>query len=189
MPVADLLIVERDRMQMRKLVAAAITTMVATTALADGIYDTTGQFSGSYLCEADASGGVAYDENLHQWVATTFRTDKNRLTVVVGQQSMGKASFLSKDELAMVYTISVGSFGEKSQACSAIGGFTPVNSGGSALVMYSSGFVSCDAAFMTYKFNFDKLRYMRIYSFGFVDGEDKGGNTPLVEIGKCGKIN
>lgn len=174
---------------MRKLVVATITTMVATTALADGIYDTTGQFSGSYLCEADASGGVAYDENLHRWVATTFRTDRIRLTVVVGQQSMGKASFLDRDELAMVYTISVGSFGEKSQACGPIGGFTPLNLGGSGSVMYSTGFVSCNAALMMYKFNFDKLRYMRIYSFGFIDGEDKSGNTPLVEIGKCGKIN
>jgi hypothetical protein len=32
------------------------------------------------------------------------------------------------------------------------------------------------------------LRYQELYGLGFIDGEDKPGNTPFLTIGKCTRL-
>ena len=143
-------------------------------------------YSGNYLCIADAAGGVRFDEASKNWVPAKF-TSGDRYILSLKAGSLEDNGF---NEISMTYFITFEPHGSnydnfmkscwtKSNALRKINPFMNFAPG---------GFVSCDLVNGDLKINFENLRFLSTYTSGFVDGYDNGGNTPFVQIGTCSKI-
>ncbi|TIP80116.1 MAG: hypothetical protein E5X63_32465 [Mesorhizobium sp.] len=88
----------------------------------------------------------------------------------------------------MQYQVSVRPFGEAMGNCASRTD-TWESLEPALLSIFPSGRVQCSARLTDYDFNFEALRYLRVYPLGFVDGVDEAGNTPFIEIGTCSRID
>lgn len=147
-----------------------------------GWYDSTGKFAGEYLCVATAAGGISFDDVSKTWRGTMFAIDKERLIVrvtLVGK--MQKSPYPgAPNETAMGYKVEVAEPGNKSTV-------NCLDAEGSTVSISQNGYLSC-SDFEEFKFNFENLRYMSIYSFGFINGENDNSDTPHITIGECSRF-
>lgn len=172
---------------MNKYVASALLflqLLMPTTLVAQNEKD----YSGTYLCISDTAGGIRFDDVSKKWVSAKFTSgDRYILTTT--------SSGLVKDEVfqqpTMTYHVTWEPHGANYDAfmkgcwtqADQLKKINPYMSFG------GNGSITCNLAGGELKINLQKLRYLQSYTFGFVDGIDDGGNTPLVEIGNCTKIN
>jgi hypothetical protein len=139
---------------------------------------------GSYFCNDEIVAGLSYNANLGKWQSTTFKPESKfilRLKFVQSRtEILGGAGGMSFafDE----YVVSITEAGKEFAA--------PCGRRGEKTANLHDGFLACDAADLhSYRFNFTKNRFLRIYSEGFVTGKDSNDDTPAVAGGTCTKID
>jgi hypothetical protein len=123
-----------------------------------------------YLCIADKATGFHWTGS--EWAQTTFKVDKGKYIIAdldlsertdkhpIGVTILGKAHW---DYLCSVNFI------------------TPVT------LLCSSDLLN-DYYPISMRVNLETLRYIKISSEGYEDGEDNNNYTPNIEIGRCSKI-
>lgn len=147
-----------------------------------GTYDTNGSFAGSYLCIPDASGGVFFNGEYNRWEGGVFNTQNKKIIISVTaiSQITAKDWTNTVDETAMSYAIRVTEFGDTSSDCNKI----PRE----PLTIAVNGFFSCKNSGFEYLVNLGTLRFMEIYTLGYVGGEDNPKLKPGITVGKCTKF-
>jgi hypothetical protein len=174
---------------MMKLILQVALVVASTRAAADEspVFDLAGQFAGSYLCIGDASGGVRFDPSSKSWVAALFNAAPTKFVITVKPNELGEAYF-SNQQPAMRYDVSLKNLGEsEADTCRGLTDYT--TKAERTIAVFREGTFQCTAMLAEYRFNLVAMRYMRAYRLGFIDGVDAQGNTPLVEIGRCSKID
>lgn len=168
----------------------AISTLLAVQLIAPNMTfaQSNKDYSGTYLCIADASGGIRYDDASNQWVGTRFNTDKRYILTA-------KANGLVNDPIfdlpKMTYIITWKQHGanwdEFMSGCWTVSDeLRKINPMSSYL---DFGSLNCRAYGGPLTVNFNNLRFMSTYLYGFVDGMDNNENTPFIHVGKCTKID
>lgn len=145
-------------------------------------------YSGTYLCISDAVGGIRFDDVYKKWVTAKFTSgDRYILTT----KSSGLVTDKVFQELTMTYHVTWEPHGANYNAFTkgCLTQTDQLKKINPYMNFGHDGFITCNIIGGELKINLKKLRYLRSYTFGFVDGIDDGGNTPLVEIGNCTKIN
>lgn len=159
------------------------------SAVAGEVYDTSGMYAGSYLCIADASGGVAYEVPTGRWVGAVFNVDDSRFVLKVEPLAIDTVKFLGAPEKAQSYRVAVAPFGGAARVChSQTVDLTSIDDKNEPTYMWAGGSFVCTSVLSEYRFNLSKLRFSKIYSIGYVNGEDNRENTPSIQIGRCTKI-
>lgn len=175
---------------MTKWIILAVLSLAPSTVSAgeSSAFDATGDLAGSYLCLGDVSGGVMFDAPSKSWTGTVFNAAVTKFVLKIKPTVLGTAYFASSPEIAMRYDITIKHFGGTGvERCSQLSDYTTQSDW--TIAAFSGGAFECTALLEDYRFNLTSLRYMRAYRLGFIDGVDAQGNTPLVEIGRCSKID
>ena len=121
----------------------------------------------AYICMPSAKTGFYFNSSTKSWEQTRFKT---------GEQK----KILKKNSGKWEWQV----FGEKF-------GFSDCSNGGeseSQEGFNSSGYIFCEVLGGHMKMNKNSLRYIETYEIGFIDGQDKADNTPLIEIGTCSSL-
>ncbi len=148
-------------------------------------YDDTGKFAGSYLCLAEVSGGVAYDDTSKKWTGTPFRAD-GKYIVKVENIGTKQLKLEVHDEVVALYSIKVSKFGESVRdldQCIGLG-----KKRDEPFPFTKEGRFRCATLGTDWTVNLAAGRYLKAYLWGFTGGEDNNDNTPFVEIGLCSKL-
>jgi hypothetical protein len=168
-------------------------------------YEDTGKFAGNYLCLPTASGGIKWFDDRKQWGGVAFKSDGNRVVIKVmrastnpelGIDAAGRKEWKSFgfNISAITYLLNVKTFG-KDDEVSCWGPrdrYQPSDlTGYNHVLMSPEGQFRCDAYGWNAYFivNLSTRRYFQVYTAGFIDGRDVGGNTPSIQAGKCEKID
>jgi hypothetical protein len=93
-----------------------------------------------------------------------------------------------KDQLGLDVTVDDYELSYASQAQSAFNGECGPNEGGRFSIYSYTSTVTCLQNFEEIKINLEKLRFLSVYLYGYVDGQDNNDNTPFVKAGPCVKI-
>lgn len=119
------------------------------------------------LCVGELSTGFRLDGK--NWTIAKFNTDKDRYVVkpVKLKDYSGSPVNYEVTQLGEQYAI---------HEC-----FRAEGNAGIEMV--------CGGLGMGFIVNFKTLRYQETYGIGYLDGEDKPGNTPAISIGKCSPLN
>lgn len=176
-------------------IAISLQMSVAIAQSNDGPkFDDTGKYAGNYLCVPLASGGVRWNETAKEWQGAAFKVppDGQFLFQIILSKRMEWKSF-GFSVVGVTYQANVGPLGGHAVGCwGEREGYQPAE-----LVGYGHILMSPDGNFRCnthggldyYDFNLTTLRYQRNYHPGFVDGGDSNENTPLVEVGKCARMD
>src|SRR5262245_40293179 len=117
----------------------------------------------SYLCIADQTTGFIYDKNLKSWKQTTFKAGDRYLLTRASKQG----SWILKK------------FGEQ-HAMAECGQFN------------TAGNLLCGDGGADFRMNRDNLRFLYVFPHGYWFNKnpkvDEDGDTPYIEIGKCGGL-
>lgn len=188
-------------------IAIALQASVAAAQPSDGRkLDDTGKYAGNYLCVPLASGGVRWDQAAEEWRGTAFKVpsdgqfvfeiqvlDKNMEWESLGRSMVGRR-YPGPSEVGTAYHANVRPLGGAVDECWGEGGFYRRAQWAN---VYYLIFMSPDGRFRCkthegltqYDFNLTTLRYQSVYRAGFIDGEDTGGNTPALDVGKCTQMH
>lgn len=150
--------------------------------------EVTTEFAGTYFCTADAVGGVRYNEIAGDWVSTKFEA-VSKYILNISNNSEILDEFNGK--VRMTYFIEFSEHGSGSDLVSVycrtksdqLRSINPL-----ANFISQSGF-TCNAGGGDLIVDFDTLRFLKSYTWGYVDGVDDNSNTPHIEIGTCSRIN
>lgn len=151
--------------------------------------EVTTEFAGTYFCTADAVGGVRYNEVAGDWVGYQFEAG-SRYVLNIRNNSEILDEFNS--EMRMTYFIEFSEHGTGSDilanSCSTksnqLRSINPL-----ASFISDSGYFSCNVAGGDLIVDLDTLRFLKSYTWGYVDGVDDNSNNPHIEIGDCSRIN
>jgi hypothetical protein len=115
-----------------------------------------------YLCIADKATGFHWTGT--EWAQTTFKVDKDKYIV----------ADLDANRRHDDITIGVTKLGDQrpSYFCRDRDSYS---------TLYCTGGVNM-------RVNLKSLRYMQIYSEGYLEGDDNNNDTPYIQIGRCSKI-
>jgi hypothetical protein len=170
----------RQAARIALLACIAVQSGIAPALAEDESWDTTGKYAGVYLCIPEVSGGVFYDEQAKAWRSGSFKPGENRIFRLKdngARQPIATGSELS----AIGYDLTISTPGEQQP----LGCYSRE---GSADNFVLEGRIMCFAFSSIYTLDLRSMRYMHIYTYGYTDGVDATGNTPLVTVGKCSKI-
>lgn len=121
----------------------------------------------AYLCIPTAISGFKFNSLNRSWEHARFRIGETKKIL---KKTNGKWEWKY--------------FGEKYSLSECTSGGEPSNQDG----FNSAGFLFCDVFGGHMKINKNTLRYIETYEVGFIDGKDKDGNTPSIEIGTCSPL-
>lgn len=174
---------------MRALIIAA--TLVASGAAAaqeqSDTHDQTGDFSGTYLCVAEAIGGLRYSEEDKKWHGTAFNHEDDRIIVKATDLGNSTFSHMGKEVTSHGYGIEVRQPGtDRVTQCLSV---LPIVQDRRVIRLSDDGVAACRAAFQEVVVNLSDLRYLTVYAFGYVDGPDDTKNTPSITAGLCTRID
>ena len=169
---------------MRALLAAAgAMAMFATATHAqfsteDFEEDTTGKHAGTYVCVSHAGAGVSYNKNSKRWVGSIFNvgSEKYVLKIAVDRRRLSEKS----GRVVLGYRAAVASVGQPTVPCAAWGG-RPI------VTITKGGHLNCQHPHYDFSFNLGLGRFRAFFRHGYVLGDN--ANTPMVEIGKCSRID
>lgn len=128
----------------------------------------------SYYCAAEFAGGLRFDEAAKRWGSTEF-VPRDKFLLKVTDRSAVQA------DGHKLISVSVTPSGSSN-------GAPCVQDGNYEMQLWPRGMIRCNSMLTDYVFNVKDNRFLAAYSFGFVDGEDAGGNTPSMTGGYCTKI-
>lgn len=120
--------------------------------------------SKTYLCIADSAVGFKRDPKTQKWGSTEFNVEKKRYIVKRAGKDAHVTEFGSQESF-----FNCANFNEY-------------------------GFTRCQGLGEIFSFNDSSLRYMDIYTIGYVtslksgDAKDVSSDTPYIEIGTCSPI-
>lgn len=117
-------------------------------------------YAESYMCIAEASGGVFYDTQSKNWIGAIFNADEKLM--------IKKTPEDSEDAKYRVYD-----YGKVFPRYVCEKDFK------------DNGYLFCSSAVGFFKFNKNNLRFLSSYEAGYVDGNDNNENTPFISVGKC----
>lgn len=151
---------------------------LATSALA-GDFVTDDRYYGGYECTETAAGGVAWDKASGKWSGTGLRPDASKFVVKLLAKKLIDVDFMGENQQAMGYYVMLDEDGDSN-----------ISSGNEEKAMVTigslgGGFYCADGDF---KMSLSNMRFMRIYSGGYLDGRDDGRDTPGIKIGECRKF-
>ena len=176
----------------------AISTLLAMQLIAPNLSfaQSNKDYSGTYLCIADASGGVRYDDASKQWVGAIFTTGdryiltakSNGLVEYKLYMPWVETTYISPE---MTYIITWERHGANLEADSKgcltlddeLENIEPMSS------FAINGMMNCGANGAELKVNFDNLRFMLTRFEGYVQGFDIEFGNSHITIGTCTKIN
>ncbi len=134
-----------------------------------------GHAADRYLCVAENSAGIAFDKTSERWTATVFKADQKVIVAKATDDEKKKAK-------GATWTVKPIGSDLPESICE--------NDFNDAGYLYCTGFVD-------FKLNRKNLRYLSIYTIGYitdVQGETnslfgkEGSNTPAITAGKCSPI-
>ena len=166
----------------QRLISALAISLAGCTAWADDEPD----FSGSYFCTADAAGGVRFNDATGTWESTQFKTDSRHILKL---ELWGKEFDEYSQKMRNAYIVSFSEHGANSER----GCLSKTHELKEINVFLSfiseNGRLSCETLFGDLKVNLNNGRYLRSFTFGYVEDFDNSGKTPAIIIGKCTRIN
>ena len=148
---------------LRAAVAISVACLYFASASWVGAIDTTGKFSGKYLCSPSKITGFRYDRVVREWVPSNFRASNEDNFVLT-------ASYLLERES---YNLQISEFGN-SEIKTCFAG-----------VIFDDGQIYCRVDFDQINFNLVTMRYLKSYLSGYLKGDQEDDNTPYVEMGTC----
>lgn len=144
-------------------------------------YEAEGKHEGVFLCVPELSGGIRFDEFSKRWTYGGFRTDGKSFVFKITPSRLMELEIGATRYRAMAYDMTVSRPGEnRVDNCRSMTG--------GALLTYENGLFECTTGFLDYKLNIGPMRFMEVYSHGYIDGRDQAGNTPSISVGKCSRI-
>jgi hypothetical protein len=147
------------------------------------------EFAGTYFCTADAVGGVRYNEFTGDWVGGEFTAGNiyilnirnNREIIDEFNGKLRMTYFIEFSEQGAGSDILANSCNTKSNQLRSI---NPL-----ASFISDSGHFSCDLIGGDLAVDLGTLRFLKSYTWGYVDGVDNNRNTPLIMVGTCSRVN
>jgi hypothetical protein len=151
--------------------------------------EVTTEFEGTYFCTADAVGGVRYNEVAGDWVGYEFGAG-SRYILNIRNNSEILDEF--NGEMRMTYFIEFLEHGAGSNilanSCSTksnqLRSINPL-----ASFISDSGYFSCNLTGGDLTVDLGTLRFLKSYTWGYVDGVDDNRNTPFIMVGTCSRVN
>lgn len=142
-------------------------------------------YSGAYYCTPVGSGGLQFNKTLSEWQATTFNKKPGDDFIIrarkTGQRVATDPTTNTQTELDDYKLTYADSGAKDAENCG------PQPDGSFSMWGWANT-VECYASLEDVRVNLDKLRYLKTYLVGFIDGEDNDENTPFLEGGTCTKI-
>ena len=146
-------------------------------------FDSSGKYSGTYLCVAAASGGVRYDENVEEWRGVSFKADNKVILSLTFEGHGIVESFAGRVRVAY-YSSNAGNVGSELDICNGEN-YDVLR----RVMIFKNGSFQCRRTpFMFYNFDLGSLRFMEVYTYGYIGGADDNDDTPFIAIGECSKI-
>lgn len=138
---------------------------------------------GAYFCVEEFAGGVAYQEGSKRWEGSTFRVEGKFVLRAKFVKTWLYKGGLSEENITD-YKMTITEFGtNRVRDCERVG------AGERDLVSANEkGFFVCRSILTEYRVNLTTNRFLAIYAIGYVDGDDKGSDTPAITGGTCTKI-
>ena len=129
----------------------------------------------AYRCAGEAAGGLSYNEQTKKWEGASFRPQ---------QQFVLRMNFVGARENVRDYRATVTTSGKDTGLpC------TSTDTDETVTVVDSDRSFSCTTVAYDYVFNLSTNRFLSMYVYGYVDGNDSNDNNPVVEGGTCTKID
>lgn len=137
-----------------------------------------------YICTSELSGGLRWDNEAKRWTEASFRPDLKFLFTVSSIPDAATREFSSR-----LRRVNVKQFGASSLSDVCVSS-TPLVVSEDPKDIYIDGdyTLSCAKATEYFKLNLKALRFMMIYPHGYIDGQDRSGNTPMINVGTCVKL-
>jgi hypothetical protein len=135
----------------------------------------------NYYCREEFGGGLAYNEKTQKWQGAVFSTRSNFVVHMeeVRTTASGKYAIDAR-------RLTVTKEGENTKAkCLDL----TQDLDDMERVQVQKDIVRCVANITQYQFNIVNNRFLKIYTYGYVNGVDNGDDTPAVAGGRCTKIN
>jgi len=159
-------------------VTVAITLLLATTAGYSQQPKTT-----SYNCVDESAGGLAYDYVTKRWRGTSFRVDgRSKFVLRVTYIGRHKDEALNNTDVDE-YNVAISGPGrDTAKQCWN-------NESNYRVKMFpTEDSFKCTVGLTDYVFGMKTSRFLRIYTRGYVDGNDNVDDAPSIAGGTCTKI-
>ena len=133
----------------------------------------------NYFCQPLASGGIKFFEQRKVWDGVKFNLGTGFVIKLTSISDEG-----SGDSPPQQVSVELKNLGEdSSENC------WPARKTGTYLTIQErqTGF-SCVTFGGTLIFNYETLRYLETYTWGYTDGVDDVSDTPAITVGECTKI-
>jgi len=136
-------------------------------------------YSGSYLCIQQSGGGLYY-YGANGWGGTTFKPEGK--FVIRLYDKTEKPAYDGAKWNNSFYNVEVSEFGAKPGTCFGNADFGTVEFFG------DTSRLECESS-SVFWVDFNTMRFLEAYPYGFIDGKDNNDNTPSMMGGTCAKIN
>jgi len=141
---------------------------------------------GAYYCTEKFSGGVQYNKTLQQWEGTSFVPGKGFVVKLSFRETVKNT--LGTDEDAYDVTITEeGTSPTRFNGCVVLARL-PSEPQPPLIDEFSDLSCTDEAGLTVYKFNFRTRRFLKIYTAGYLFG-DNNDDTPAISGGLCTKIS
>jgi hypothetical protein len=139
---------------------------------------------GAYYCTSKFLGSVAYNDSLKRWEGKSFDPSvRGSFVVKLNFRGATKVAIGSVNYDRDEYDVTITNEGNSvASSCLELNGKPPL--------IDEHAFLRCNEVngVYEYKFNFDKHRFVRISTAGYLNGADSNDNMPTIAGGLCTKI-
>jgi hypothetical protein len=142
---------------------------------------------GSYYCRAEASGGVKWVDN--EWKGVSFNTKADDFVLKVEPVNLtGLDNIKAELKGQTLYSVVIAEIAREQmhENC----GQPEMKGIFQNFAVIKDQVIDCSIlSTQTFKISMDTLRFMEIYSGGYIDGKDGEDNTPSVTVGTCARVD
>jgi hypothetical protein len=162
---------------MRQLLNTSWPTLTFIVGCSALLFGVTSASADSYVCVADRSTGFRFDPTTKTWQTASFTTDRSKWII---RPPAGNETFIAEGTRYAVF-----------EAGSDIPNY------GCESAFTEAGFLFCNVGPGEFKMNNKTNRYLLTYTFGYwtddlTPGDKRrfreGSDTPLIEIGRCNRL-
>jgi hypothetical protein len=141
----------------------------------------------AYLCTSEMAVGFEYNKSLKKWEAVTLGSEGlfskfilrlNHLKDRVQRDPSGE------NEDVTDYVVTITETGTNAAVPCTFGG---TGIGSKIIIVGNNGNVVCTAKRHRFTFNVESNRFISVFLYGYVDGEDDNRNMPMMFGGTCEK--
>jgi hypothetical protein len=143
----------------------------------------------AYLCTSEMAVGFQYNKSLKKWEAVTLGSEGLFGKFILRLKHLKdrvQRSPSGENEDVADYVVTITEMGTDTAVACTFGG-TGI---GSKIIIVGdndNGNVVCTAKRHRFTFNIESNRFISVFLYGYVDGEDNNRNMPMMSGGTCEK--